>query len=529
MDDIHEANRQDTDEPIVTQAPSAATTQAALLNGANTTIIAQTTEASAGQGLHDTEQDVIVQPLEQDSSHPVISRSVTYRLYISHFLSTWNSRMFEFGAVLFLAATFPGTLTPMSIYALVRSGCAILFSPLVGRIIDTKDRLSVVRFSIGIQRVAVVASCVIFFLMALHIITDAQSMKAGLAGVALLACVEKLCSVMNLVSVERDWIVVITEDDESARQILNARMRRIDLFCKLLGPLIISLINAASLKAAILITLGMSTLSLPIELFTIGTVFRLVPSLKRPSTSIGYQEDPNASVKGLLRNTAIYFKSFISNIPFYFRHPAFHPSFALALLYFTVLSFSGQMITFLLFSGYTSAIVGAVRTVSTIFELSATWIAPRVMKRTRAIRAGIWFINWQMICLAAGISLFWSLHGRIAATSSLVVGVILSRIGLWGFDLSAQCIVQDQVSHEHRGAFSTMEASFQNLFELLSYVTTIIFSRPDQFKWPTIISTAAVYAAGGLYTYYVRRQRGHLLHFDNLMKGKEWHPRGTNE
>lgn len=71
------------------------------------------------------------------------------RLYISHFLSTCNSRVFEFGSVLYLAAIFPGTLLPMSVYALARGASAILFSSLVGQYIDREDRLKVVRLSIG--------------------------------------------------------------------------------------------------------------------------------------------------------------------------------------------------------------------------------------------------------------------------------------------------------------------------------------------------------------------------------------------
>ncbi|KAI9693209.1 MAG: hypothetical protein M1822_005205 [Bathelium mastoideum] len=416
----------------------------------------------------------------------------------------------------------------MSIYALVRSGAAIILSPAVGRIIDTKDRLGVVRFSIIGQRVAVTASCVIFYLLALGIIPGSQRMTVGLTSVTFLACVEKLCSVMNLVSVERDWVVVLSGEDESARQVLNARMRRIDLFCKLVGPLVISLINAGSLRAALLVTLGMNILSIPIEYVTIAAVFKLVPSLQRPCASTGQAGQPRTTLMTVLRTVLLYFQSMVSKLPFYFKHRAYLPSFSLALLYLTVLSFSGQMITFLLASGYTSAIVGATRTISTIFELSATWIAPRIMKRVGAVRAGIWFLNWQMMCLAAGVSLFWTLHNETAAASCLVAGVATSRIGLWGFDLSAQMIVQDQVEGDQRGAFSTTEASFQNLFELLSYATTLVFSQPDQFKWPIIMSTAAVYAAGGLYTFYVRRQRGHLLHFENLVKGKEWHPSSTD-
>ena len=77
------------------------------------------------------------------------STAISRPLYISHFLSTWNVRGFEFGAVLFLATIFPGTLLPMSVYALVRAVSAILLSPMIGHYIDFGNRLQVIRVSIG--------------------------------------------------------------------------------------------------------------------------------------------------------------------------------------------------------------------------------------------------------------------------------------------------------------------------------------------------------------------------------------------
>jgi iron-regulated transporter 1 len=77
------------------------------------------------------------------------ARSVLTRLYISHALSTWNSRMFEFGAVLFLASIFPGTLLYASIYALVRAFSAVALSSWLGAQVDRSDRLVAVRHSIG--------------------------------------------------------------------------------------------------------------------------------------------------------------------------------------------------------------------------------------------------------------------------------------------------------------------------------------------------------------------------------------------
>ena len=106
------------------------------------------------------------------------------------------------------------------------------------------------------------------------------------------------------------------------------------------------------------------------------------------------------------------------------------------------------MVTYLLSVGYTPLHVGIARTVSTIFELSATWIAPRLMRRMGPVRGGIWSLSWQMIWLAAGITWFFADMQRKGMTSAtaatgLAVGVALSRIGLWGFDLCAQNIIQD--------------------------------------------------------------------------------------
>lgn len=142
-----------------------------------------------------------------DVPTPELPWSLAIRLYTSHFLSTWNSRLFEFGAVLFLASIFPDTLLPMSVYALVRSASAILFAQSIGSWIDRGDRLTVVRCSIIGQRVAVAASCAILWIMEQKVgLTNTRVTDGQFSLVVLLACVEKLCSVMNLVSVERDWV-----------------------------------------------------------------------------------------------------------------------------------------------------------------------------------------------------------------------------------------------------------------------------------------------------------------------------------
>ncbi|KAJ6105270.1 hypothetical protein N7523_010080 [Penicillium sp. IBT 18751x] len=453
----------------------------------------------------------------RDDAQGQVQTRIAYRLYTSHFLSTWNSRVFEFGAVLYLASVFPGTLLPMSAYALSRGLAAIIFAPAVGHYIDVGNRLQVVRLSIVLQRLVVAASCVIFYLLAIDFPMKRVVKTCLLVILTLLACFEKLCSVLNLVSVEKDWVVVVAGEDYGCLRTMNVQMRRIDLVCKLIGPLFIALIDGMSTEAAILVNLGMNVCSVMVEYFSIAKVYYEVPELqetKHSSPKFRTVEPAQHNFfERVWRACCQGVRQALGDFSFYFRHQVFLPSFAGALLYLTVLSFAGQMVTWLLSAGYVSTQIAVARTLSVMFEVLATWVAPGLMGKIGPTRAGIWLASWQITCLAGGMAIFWTYASQpLISASGLVGGTILSRVGLRGFDLCAQILIQEGVAAEARGSFSSIEAAWQNLFEICSYVSTIVFSRPDQFKWPALVSFIAVGFAGLLYAVFVRIQRGHLVH-----------------
>ncbi|KAK7690244.1 hypothetical protein QCA50_006899 [Cerrena zonata] len=464
-----------------------------------------------------------------------LSQSVAHRyLYLSHFLSTWNSRAFEFGAVLFISSAFPGSLLPTSVYALARALSAILFAPFVGKYIDTHDRLHVVRLSILSQRLAVAVSCVIIYLLLVEQTWSATVRWSCLAAISLLACAEKLSSVMNLVSVERDWVVVVSNGNDDILSGLNAQMRRIDLVCKLVGPLAIALVAGYSTTIALFATLGINITSPFIEYYTIAKVYFGIPDLQRsraladeqPEESGPSEQDALLPPQDELSSPAP--QTYWKNIQAYVRSPVFLPSLATSFLYFTVLNFSGQMVTYLLtlppISGtlfsYNSATIGLLRTLSVVFEVGATFLCPILISRVGPIRAGLWAINEQLLSLVIGTSLFlyYLKNGSSSiAALPLVFAVIPSRMGLWSFDLSVQLQIQQIVPRSQMGSFSAMETALQNTFELLSYASTIVWSRPDQFQYPVVMSCCAVACAAILYARYVRQRRGHLLHLGPCM------------
>jgi hypothetical protein len=169
----------------------------------------------------------------------------------------------------------------------------------------------------------------------------------------------------------------------------------------------------------------------------------------------------------------------------YVQNPTFLASFALPILYLTVLSFALQMTTYLLTLGFTSTHVSLMRLTSIKLELSATCAAPWMMRRIGAVRSGLWFINEQLISIALAVGLFLYYNEKpMLAGAVLVSGVAMSRLGLWGFDLSVQYLVHEDAPEGTRGSFSSIEMSLQNMFELLSFATTMVFYRPEDFKIP---------------------------------------------
>jgi len=103
-------------------------------------------------------------------------------------------------------------------------------------------------------------------------------------------------------------------------------MRRIDLLCKLFGPLFIALLDGYSTKLAIGVNLGTNVISLLPEYFAIANVFHLCPPLQRPKPRLSPEpatpDSPTASrVRRALEKVR-------KDFALYIHHAAFLPSFA---------------------------------------------------------------------------------------------------------------------------------------------------------------------------------------------------------
>ena len=116
---------------------------------------------------------------------------------------------------------------------------------------------------------------------------------------------------------------------------MNATMRRIDLFCKLAGPLFVSLLTIDSASFTALFLTAANVISLPFEYFFILIVHNRFPNLAIKSSQQRHVSQP------FLQRIFEWPQRTLHSWKTYYHSPLFAASFALSILYFTVLSFGG--------------------------------------------------------------------------------------------------------------------------------------------------------------------------------------------
>ena len=199
-------------------------------------------------------------------SPPPISRANSTSfilLYTSHFLQTFGDRLWQFAVPLLFTELFANTLFPQALFTFFTYLAVFLFMPLFGAWIDTTNRLFVVTTTIIIQNVCIIISCIIMFILAkYHDIIISGHISPNNIGYELILCfigllltsmIGQIMGKGATLSLEKDWVVVLCTTYNDSRSTnnnggssqntnkkllstVNARMRRIDLFCKIMAP-----------------------------------------------------------------------------------------------------------------------------------------------------------------------------------------------------------------------------------------------------------------------------------------------------
>eukprot|EP00747_Dinoflagellata_sp_TGD_P180528 gnl/TRDRNA2_/TRDRNA2_33140_c0_seq1.p1 gnl/TRDRNA2_/TRDRNA2_33140_c0~~gnl/TRDRNA2_/TRDRNA2_33140_c0_seq1.p1 ORF type:complete len:325 (+),score=30.51 gnl/TRDRNA2_/TRDRNA2_33140_c0_seq1:102-977(+) len=189
----------------------------------------------------------------------------------------------------------------------------------------------------------------------------------------------------------------------------------------------------------------------------------------------------------------------------YFAQTIWPSAFALSMLHMTVLCSDGPVMTaYFKTLGVSPAVITAYRCVGELFGLAATRLSPILVRHMGAARAATPFIwaQWTMLVLAVvGVSPWAGTWPHLLPATLLVGSVGVSRLGLWGFDLSVSQLLQEQVSPTSSlAAVNGVQKSLEAFFGASASVATILLHDPSQFFLLSLGSFASVTSAGILHT-----------------------------
>jgi len=343
----------------------------------------------------------------------------------------------------------------VSISGIVRTVASICLSSSVGRWVDSSpDRLKTLQTTITLNRIIVITASLLWYFIVeppqnsdLSFSTFGISVpafwKEGIfALILLLGIIENQSASGNMLSMERDWVVAAADRDGMAYDLthLNSAMRRIDLICKLIAPIIISVvISATSARIGVLVVGGMSLLSWGAEIWSARRVWSRNPKLRK--LKIVYEDNETTVLDAPLSNLRMRIvyglKRYGRDFENYFSSNVWIPSMSLAFLHISALSYGATFITYLLSVGISLDLITIARAAGSVVEISSTVVTPfgvhhpgkavnhglyRSIEHTRSSqesetalledstseegrtetgleRLGLWGISWQLLNL----------------------------------------------------------------------------------------------------------------------------------
>ncbi|KAH1256488.1 Solute carrier family 40 member 2 [Glycine max] len=396
------------------------------------------------------------------AQHQETPSSLINHLYIGHFLARWGARMWEFSVGLYMINIWPDSLLYAAIYGAVESASIALFGSIIGRWVDKLCYVKVLQLWLVTQNLSFVvagATVVALLLNSSLKLTNFSAFILMVLTINICGGIGVLSTLAGTILIERELLVISEGQPPEFLTKMNSVTRRIDLTCKLLAPVVTGfIISFVSLKASAITLALWNTVSVWVEYWLFTSVYKGIPALGQSSQRRmarlleSDQERSNPTLEGdrLLPVTdgsselvdrkcskKLYEK--ISEIPYiaawrvYLQQEVVLPGLALALLFFTVLSFGTLMTATLEWEGIPAYVIGLARGISALIGIAATIVYPLLQSHISSIRTGLWSIWSQDLVPESDRLIVGGVQNSLQSLMDLlayVMGIILSDPGL---------------------------------------------------------------------------------------------------
>jgi iron-regulated transporter 1 len=254
----------------------------------------------------------------------------------------------------------------------------------------------------------------------------------------------------------------------------------------MLAPLVISaLVDKFSSKVGIMFVAVISFASIFIEMGLLIRIYNHTPTLHDCNQTDQTPEHPT------IKHRLVYL----------LKNPVTITCISVSFLYLTVLTINTVMISYLVSKGNSPTYISGLRLISVVCGISATFTLEKLINMFSIKNVGLFSILFQSGCLSVVIVSFY-VNDLRSSSALFLVGVCLSRWGLWSFDLIQQQLIQENVPENELQFVSSLEVSLQSLFQLAAYSMTVYWSEPQEFWLPCHVSFISVLCGASTYFYY---------------------------
>jgi len=479
-----------------------------------------------------------------------------WRVYGAHTLSTWGDNMWWFAGGCYMLELRSNDLRLTATYGLVIAAAVIMFGASVGRWIDKTKRLTAAKTFLLIQNLCVsVCALLLAGFIGYRDRIDPQYLEAAIVGVSvasiILASIARLASSGVNIIIQKDWIVVIAENDTDRLAKMNSILRTIELTTYMLAPAAAGqLFTYLGFVLTGVFIAAWNVVSVCLEYLLLVMIYRKYPKLAAFKTT--EDTDSDSSAEDDQEKNPV--KEAVAGWRIYMNHPVRNAGLGLAFLFLTVLGFDNITYGYCLLQGVPHAALGVLVAVSALVGVLSSLAYPAIRKRVGLERTGLmgmflliscsslavvsaflpgspmdlqWFVmtdfqnntnsSTAIPDIEEGALTFETYWQSFGSVSIFLTGIILARFGLWLVDLTVNQILQERVSEDKRGVVNGVQDSINNTFDLLKCIFVILLPSQETFALLIFISFASINFGWLMYALYSRSQRGHLFHFCRLV------------
>ena len=490
-----------------------------------------------------------------------ISRQTMMKLYVSRALSALGARFKAFCLGVFINKLASENLRIVAIYGFVVNVSAIIFGASVGRWIDQNKRLFAAKVCLLAENVSVTLAYLVLVLYYTFWMENEVSKWIVIGSVILISILANLASLGCKITIEKDWIVVMTAGDETRLASMNAVFTTINLAALVLSPMFSGLLFHLANQEVVALAIGLwNIVSIFIEYYLMISIYNDHPELamKKELEPVAI-DGTKKSVDWIscrLDKPWNYIKDVGTGWKLYMTHRVRNAGLGLAFLWMTVLGFDNITYGFCLAQCVTDGVLGILVGVSAFIGILGSLSFPYIRKRFGLARTGVigmgCLITADMLCVISiwldgspfdplnienqaqeiekindndldrspVVPTFSDTNNSTLSTSEdpsdcqissflsvsvLLSGILMAKFGLWIADITITQTIQEDVEEEHRGVINGVQNSMNSLMDTIKFSLVILLPAERTFGFLILASFVSIVCGAASYT-------NHALH-----------------